>query len=411
LTTFGVGISKEFSHSGFGKGALSEQTVTRLAAQSGLSRGQFLAQSGSQGSFYTDALARDVAAVTQRVMPAKGFQVIDDWKREHNKRPGDRLSSGEVEDLQMILAQEVPEFDPYMLANVLNSSYPGAQMGPKDAMDLMLQGVVGGGAGIRAEGRQSATEARAHRVGQVREKTMRTDDRGYQLQGKVVQGRLGKRIESLRLDSGHQSIGQQAVDFFGFGADSTKDKIDRYIGSYTKALKDTHVQSPIVEGLIKKHDTGMRFEVRDNKGKRRVVPLDEAIENYYDQLVSGEATVVRGNRDDMGKDVAAVTRNQKMTETQMDHLGLSHYGRGRGHNRATHGDSLHDWMKTDEGKDFRKFIHAGAGGVGGGQIRISATPELQRLINIIPQGHIFQKSRREGTVVAPNVSPHDRPSG
>lgn len=139
--------------------------------------------------------------------------------------------------------------------------------------------------------------------------------------------------------------------------------------AYGALQGDTKKSDPVIESLINsvgnQSDVGIKVSTKDGD---KVVPLDEAIKDYSDQLGKGTASVVGGSND--GQQISNFIGAESNIDPSKDSSKSDNQG----------GVSEDDWKKahpTDQ--------TAATGETG--KVTISPSPELMRLFNFSPSGN------------------------
>lgn len=159
-----------------------------------------------------------------------------------------------------------------------------------------------------------------------------------------------------------------------FNGDQTNQGYTLQVNSdyYNELTKGTGKSDPVIEKLISEYgnDPDIRFKVKTKDGDKAVT-FGEAIRYFSDQLSSGQASIVSSNKDlnnRQVKDLAGSTGAQVTSDKN-------------------------SWSGSDYSK-VADEIGAGTAdsgakdNTGGGQIVVSATPELQKWLNFTTSGNV-----------------------
>lgn len=169
---------------------------------------------------------------------------------------------------------------------------------------------------------------------------------------------------------------------------------------YNSYQKDTGKTNPVIEGLLTKYgnDPNIRFKVKTASGDKAVT-FGEAIQNFSDQLSSGDAQIVSSDKELNGQsvgDVAGTVAGTKVTSTDRQWSG-SDYDKVAQEVGATN---------TNTGQGGSTANNADSSNGTGGKISVTLSPEVQKLFTFSTSGSvILNDSASSGTPAGQSTGP------
>ncbi|THA72582.1 hypothetical protein E6R60_27010 [Streptomyces sp. A0642] len=290
----------------------------------------------------------DSASVRAALKPG-----VEAWIKEQISKSGGDVSEETATQIGEELIQKFYPNDAFALAQVVGtlSGNGGLSQDPVKAATWIVQQYNGKGAGATASNMKKQDQKSLEKTSESNR--LRTDVK-ENLRPHASGGRGGVVTGALKgLDK------ETSGGFLGFGGDPSD-----AVSAYEKWHKKTGDEDPVVYNLLNKIDGDDKSKVAiTTKDGKRVVSLTEAIKNHRNELASGKAVVVEGDK--AGKSVAEILGDDKVDPLR----DFSKEAKASG----KVGESYEEWEKKHTTKDKK----------GREKLEIGLTAEARRLLTVL----------------------------
>lgn len=339
----------------------SDTTMRIMAAQQGLSYGQFVAASQTNPAVFGQAAQGLLNSRLSDILSPQARMDLQSKAHTLEAATGGRLSTGSVQQLSNYLL-ESGSVDPDQVQQVMQS-ITGGTMSEGQAMEFLVRSSTGG-INLGKEFTNIATQQQVHKV---------SGGTGVENMAKIAASKYGAKVGSVINDVNGRNVTTPS----SFIASTHKGGSSTDAQAYYDFVKKTGTEVPEIESLLKTNDRNRRYVVQTASGPKQV-GLDTAIKYYPDQLASGTAVIDSGSG--KGDTVAQLTGEADPNVTS-GQLGLK---------------KPSSLQKASPGTKAVKNNNGGAGSVA-----IYPSAQLQQILNFAASGGAFIGTAQSTGMPAP----------
>lgn len=259
------------AYQGAGVGNLSMMDLRVLGARRGMSLNEMLIQSMNDPGFIPGAIGQDAQSIVRQFFKPGGLQAL---QAAAQGLPDGPLNAADRERLALVYLNSTADIE--TAVSVVDSQVPGLDLRsmPLDAQAAMLAEIALGRFDPAGEAAKAQAEMQPYEV--TRETT--TSPYGT---GEILRTRSGEMI---------QQVGAQA---------------GRVGAAWQRGVKTTGMAGGIAEAIVR--DRGLSKGIEQVKIGNEVMTLERALEFYQADVNKGEAEIVAGASDLVGRTVGEVT--------------------------------------------------------------------------------------------------------